>query len=176
MKNKILIVSNILLLLIVIITIVFTNSKISKLNEKISVLEESQKSFSEEMKSYEKNSLENKKVIITKEDKASVKVNENFEKDGLKLNVRKVEVNKEIGKGYRVILALDVENLEDEREVNVGNLIKITDKNDGKVEKTISFDGDIRSLNKNQDIRINREYISDTKEINIKVSGVIINQ
>lgn len=172
MKGKILIISNIGLMICLIFVLVFSISKVSNLNGKISKLEKSQKALSNEVNNYKKDLLENKKVVITKEDKANVKVNKNFEKDGLKLNVRKVEVNKEVNNGYRVKIILDVENLENEREINVGNLIKITDKNGNKVENTITFDNNLKVLGKNEDVRVTREYISETKEVNIKVNGI----
>lgn len=172
MKGKILFISNIVLMICLIFALVFSISKVSNLNGKILELEKSQKALSNEVNNYKKDLLENKKVVITKEDKANVKVNENFEKDGLKLNVRKVEVNKEVNNGYRVKIILDVENLENEREINVGNLIKITDKNGNKVENTITFDNNLKVLGKNEDVRVTREYISETKEVNIKVNGI----
>ncbi|WP_338631272.1 hypothetical protein [Clostridium baratii] len=175
MKTKIFNIVNSILVLILLITTFFSVSKVYKLENKIVELEKRQVEISDEMKVAAKSIEENKKVVITKEDKVSVKVNENFEKDGLKYNVRNVEVNKEQNKGYRVIVTLDIENLEDDKEINVGNLIKITDKNNNRVEDTISFDSNLKTLTKNEDIQVKRDYISQTKEINIVVAGVTIN-
>jgi len=175
-KEKISIIVNGILVLGLISTMFFSLSKIFKLENRITLLEESQKVILEEIKGYEESLEENKRVIIEKEDKVSVNVNENFEKDGLKLNVRSIEIKKEMNKGYRVIVTLDIENLEDEKQINVGNLIKITDKNNNRVEDTISFDSNLKTLTKNEDIQVKREYISETSEINVKVAGVIINQ
>ncbi|WWU65621.1 hypothetical protein QJR26_04465 [Clostridium baratii] len=174
MKIKIFNIVNSILVLILLITTFFSVSKIYKLENKIVELEKRQVEIFDEMKVAAKSIEENKKVVITKEDKVSVKVNENFEKDGLKYNVRNVEVNKEQNKGYRVIVTLDIENLEDDKEINVGNLIKITDKNNNRVEDTITFDSNLKTLTKNEYIQVKRDYISETKEINIVVAGVSI--
>ncbi|MDU2674223.1 MAG: hypothetical protein E7C50_00395 [Clostridium sp.] len=176
MKGKISTVIIGVLLLGLIAIMFFFTSKIFKLENRIELIEENQKVISEEIKNYQGYLEENKRVIIEKEDKVSVSVNENFEKDGLKLNVRSIEINPEMNKGFRVVVTLDIENLEDEKKINVGNLIKITDKNDNRVEDTISFDSNLKTLTKNEDIQVKREYISETSEINMKVAGVIINQ
>ena len=176
MKGKI---SNVIigvLLLVLIAIIFFFASKMFKFENRIDLLEENQNIISEEIKSYQEHLEENKRVIIEKEDKVSVSVNESFEKDGLKLNVRSIEIKPEINKGFRVVVTLDIENLEDEKQINVGNLIKITDKNDNKVEDTISFDSNLKTLTKNEDIQVKREYISETSKINMKVAGVVINE
>lgn len=164
------------LLLGLIVIMFFFTYRMFKFKNRIELLEDNQKNISEEVKSYQEYLEENKRVVIEKEDKVSVNVNENFEKDGLKLNVRSIEVKPEMNKGFRVVVALDIENLEDEKQINVGNLIKITDKNDNRVEDTISFDSNLKTLTKNEDIQVKREYISETSEINMKVVGVIINQ
>lgn len=176
MKGKIFNIVNWIVLVVLIIMMFFSISKIYKLENKIVNLEENQKAISEEVKVYEETLEENKRVIIEKEDKVSVNVNESFEKDGLKLNVRSIEIKPEMNKGFRVVVTLEIENLEDEKQINVGNLIKITDKNDNRVEDTISFDSNLKTLTKNEDIQVKREYISETSEINMKVAGVIVNQ
>lgn len=165
-----------ILLLGLIAIMIFFTARMGKFENRIELLEDNQNIISEEVKSYQEHLEENKRVIIEKEDKVSVSINENFEKDGLKLNVRSIEIKSEMNKGFRVVVTLDIENLEDEKQINVGNLIKITDKNDNKVEDTISFDSNLKTLTKNEDIQVKREYISETSKINMKVAGVIINQ
>lgn len=176
MKGKILTIVIGVLLLGLIVIMFFFISKMFKLENRVGLLEENQKVISEEVKSWQGDLEENKRVIIEKEDKVSVSINKNFEKDGLKLNVRGIEIKSEMNKGFRVVVTLDIENLEDEKQINVGNLIKITDKNDNRVEDTISFDSNLKTLTKNEDIQVKREYISETSEVNVKVAGVIINQ